>query len=211
MVGSTGEPAPQDPTVRGFDLNEYAEETRPGTRARRELELSVFTLGWSNIFELLPPGVAEAYQEIARALQPLTDFTEQAPTMANYVEAVSLLDQYTEEFGLWWGLPPAQRLRASECARNLASEPFTPNQLERLKNHWVEADGSVELFDELVAHDDLGVLDQETGDLVPSPDSGEAILNQWRLWRSRVTATEDNIESGKTHMLRTLVHGAVSR
>ena len=70
------------------EVLQYPEFTTPGSPERRHLEAQVAELGWSNIFGLLPPGVAEAYEVICEDLAQLADELTNPPrTRTNAYEA----------------------------------------------------------------------------------------------------------------------------
>ena len=154
-----------DASPDGF---EYSEVTTPGSPDRLRLEAAVAELGWSNLFELLPPGVAQAYEAIYDDLSQLTyelsnppkDPDERLRSLGTYVRTVHRLDQYRDEFGMWWGFPPDTRRELNRLTRELrTSGPFTANQIERLLERWSEVqDESVAEFIELARDDVLAIL-----------------------------------------------------
>ena len=155
------------------EVLQYSENTTPGSPERRHLEAQVAELGWSNLFELLPPGVAEACEVIRSDLTQLADELTDPPenkddqlrSLGTYIRTLHRLDQYREEFGIWWGFPPDARTGLNRLAQQLRTEsPLTPNQIERLLERWSEVeDESVAEFIELVESDDLAVLDADVG------------------------------------------------
>ena len=172
------------------DVLQYSENTTPGSPERRHLEARVAELGWSNLFELLPPGVAEAYEVICADLTqladeltyPSEDQDEQLRSLGTYIRTLHRLDQYRDEFGIWWGFPPDTRKDLHKLAQHLRTEsPLTPNQIERLLERWSEVDDeSVAEFIELVENDEVAVLNADGG-LSDTADAGPESIRRWAL------------------------------
>ena len=170
------------------DVVQYSEATTPGSPERRHLEAQVAELGWSNLFELLPPGVAEAYEVICADLiqladeltNPAEDQNGQLRSLGTYIRTLHRIARYRDEFGIWWGFPPDTRVELNKLAQQLRTEsPLTPNQIERLLERWTEVeDESVAEFIELVDGDDLAVLSAEGG-LADSADAGPESIRRW--------------------------------
>lgn len=170
------------------DVFEYSESAKPGSKERLHLEAQVAELGWSHLFELLPPGVAEAYTVISEdlhelALQlvtPALDDDSTLRSLGTYIRTIHRLDQYREEFGLWWGLPHSGRAQLNVLLSELRVEsPLTSDQIQRLKERWDETeDESVTEFLDLVEADDVASL-QADGSLAVSDISGPRCLQAW--------------------------------
>ena len=109
------------------DVVQYSEATTPGSPERRHLEAQVAELGWSNLFELLPPGVAEAYEVICADLiqladeltNPAEDQNGQLRSLGTYIRTLHRIARYRDEFGIWWGFPPDTRVELNKLAQQL--------------------------------------------------------------------------------------------
>lgn len=177
---------------------EYSELTKPGSPERIDLEAKVAELGWSNLFELIPPGVADAYEVIREDLaqladelgNPPTDSADRLRSLGTYVRTLVHLDEYQEQFGIWWGVPADSRAEMNRVRHELRSQsPLTPNQIERLLERWAETEEeSIAQFAGLVEGDCLGLL-HPGGIVTESVDGGLASLGRWTAFQNSLVHT----------------------
>lgn len=156
----------------------------------------ISAVGWEAVFELQPPGIAEAYKAYGEHLEELRDQLllldnleeageAESPedhshyALALYVRVLDDINSHRREYGIWWGLPTAERRQVhDEFDAFIQGTPLTANQRERLLDRY---DGggytyASDYIEELIA-DDVWVLHE--GQLVPSPDRGEASMTTW--------------------------------
>lgn len=162
------------------------------TSERTWLERQIAQVGWETVFELLPPGVQEAYGQLHDDLSNLMGQLEVAENDAEasealetslplYVQVLWDIESFRRVHGIWWGLTEEPRRAELQEAVDelLASDPFTANQRERLLEQYegVAREEGQTYLDRL-ASDDLWELSNDS--LKQSASSGLVALDTWR-------------------------------